>query len=471
MERDRLLKQFDPPADLNDFDGIPGQRRQWSDAVSGWFDEAIASELALFKESGVEQPCQFFNPTRFDPGGDPFDQPIVWNSFPRTLTLAYGQTKAYQVADELFPLSAPRPGQPTAAPFFKGEIWDTLVYRPQDEYCEWRATRDPNTGQILRITFTSEPPEYWQALHGDTLSNLKGTSFVYPFTGDPRRLLALYRELVSPYVQYEDLICHQDYVDASGDAPAVIYQKGAYNPYNKWNTTHGIMHLTHPANAVSAEIQLGADATVLRHKDKRLMVVADPLICCAGYGGSARSSDPTIGGSVNALARLGFWLTIQNPVGLYMNDLNTEGWTKPNGERIDPKEYFRVIRGRPERGEISRAVLEVPAKEGFTVSDIRIGGLPIRHGGQASAHINMKITGSARLPGALQNKPIPCSARCAIRKGQPGALTRPIPNTDPIPEGYEEAFTQKQGTFASAHIEVAPSPQHIGYRARLGRAK
>lgn len=63
------------------------------------------------------------------------------------------------------------------------------------------------------------------------------------------------------------------------------------------------MHLCQPNNTISAEIQLAADATVLYHKHGRPVVVADELVCCAAYGGSARSSDPTIGGTVNALAR------------------------------------------------------------------------------------------------------------------------------------------------------------------------
>ena len=38
------LERFDPPANLDDFNGIPGQLEQWSQAVSGWFDAFINSE-------------------------------------------------------------------------------------------------------------------------------------------------------------------------------------------------------------------------------------------------------------------------------------------------------------------------------------------------------------------------------------------------------------------------------------------
>ena len=66
-------------------------------------------------------------------------------------------------------------------------------------------------------------------------------------------------------MRYEDLICAVDLVDDSDPSdPFVVYKKGSYNPYNRWNTTDGIMHLTQPSNSLSAEILLGADATVLR---------------------------------------------------------------------------------------------------------------------------------------------------------------------------------------------------------------
>jgi hypothetical protein len=48
---------YDPPGFMTDFDRIPGQRAQWSMAVSGWFDECVGFELARLQG----QPCQFYN--------------------------------------------------------------------------------------------------------------------------------------------------------------------------------------------------------------------------------------------------------------------------------------------------------------------------------------------------------------------------------------------------------------------------
>lgn len=451
------IKMYDPPANMGDFDHIPGQRQQWSNAVSGWIDECIESEKVTLHNGG--QPTdqvQFYNLIEQSPAGLSVDQEIIWNGFPRTLVLGLGnKLAAYKQAEELIALNAARPGLPTSQPFYtnpdKETYWNDLQYRPLDEYCEFRVERDQHTNKIIRVTFTSEPPEYWMAMHGDALTDLNNDyPGKYPFTGDRKYLLDLYHQYVSPHVKAEDLVFTHDYYDKGNLKP--VFLKGNYNPYNKWNSTNGIMHLSQPNNFLAAEIQLGADATILRHKNGKPVVQADALVCCSGYGGTSRSSDPTIGASINDLARLGFWITIQNPVGLYMNDLNTQGFTKPNGESIDPKEYFHVLRGDVSKGMIERAVFEVPASEGFTVGDLKIAGIPIEWGGQIAEHMNIKIVGKAVGPGTFNNSMLTCNYHCCIDKENPKALTRVIqnaPNHTNDPEGYSEVFLNQQGTFGS----------------------
>src|SRR5262249_23380829 len=151
----------------------------------------------------------------------------------------------------------------------------------------------------------------------------------HKFTGDQQRLLQLYREWVSPDVQIEDLIATEDI--GTADGRSVLVAKGGYNFYNKWNTIHGIVHLCAPPNSLTAEIQLGGDATVVRHDSRgRLVVEPEALICCAAYGGPDRNSDPTIGAAVNALARAGAFITLRNPVGLYMDHVDLTGWETPD---------------------------------------------------------------------------------------------------------------------------------------------
>jgi hypothetical protein len=431
---------------MSDFDRIPGARAQWSRALSGWFDECIATELAELQG----QPCQYYNQLETPPVGTPLEQEIVWNALSGTLRNRWGRERALELAEHVVPLTQRIDG-PGA--YYMGGQWENLFYRPLDEYCEWRVSRNPD-GKIRRVTFTSEPPEYWQALHGETLANFAGVP-TYPTVGDPNLVLELYREYVSPEVQYEDLICGEDLIDYTDpDAPQVVYAKGTYNPYNRWNTTDGIMHLTEPANSLSAEIKLAADATVLRSASGRAgRPIADPdaLIACAAYGGLNRCSDPTIGATVNELAALGCSITLRNPVGLYMDHLDMSGWAEPDGSPIDPS-WFRILRGQP--GLIERAVFEVPEAEGFTVSDITIGGVPIAYGGHLGEHITVKLIGMASELGKFSNKPVACAAGVCADAANPEFLYYRDLGT-PCPPGRIAAFDYPEPA-APALEEAAP---------------
>jgi hypothetical protein len=440
---------YDPPGFMTDFDRIPGQRAQWSRAVSGWFDECIASELAELQG----QPCQYYNQLETPTNGTPVEQAIVWNALSGTLRNRYGRAQALRLADHLVPLTQRIDGPGS---YFVGGQWESLYYRPLDEYCEWRVTRDPD-GKIRRVTFTSEPPEYWQALHGDTLPDIAGVP-TYPTVGDPDLVLELYREYVSPEVEYEDLICAEDLVDHSDpDAPQVIYAKGTYNPYNRWNTTDGIMHLTEPANTLGAEIKLAADATVLRSAAGpagRPIADPDALIVCAAYGGLNRCSDPTIGATVNELAALGFAITLRNPVGLYMDHLDMTGWAAPDGSPVDPS-WFRILRGQP--GLVERAVFEVPEGESFTVGDVTIGGVPITYGGQLGEHMTVKLIGLASEPGRFSNKPVACARGACADAANPAFLYYRELDT-PCPPGRVPAFDYPEAAAPALEAAVAVAP-------------
>ncbi|HXU44451.1 MAG TPA: hypothetical protein VN783_02925 [Thermoanaerobaculia bacterium] len=450
-----LLDRFDPPAHLPDFNDLPGLLDQWDRAMIHWFNASIASEQGQVHPG---DPVQFYNPRVFDPGGIAIDQAVTWNAFPKEQTRRFGRERALREADKLTPLS--RAG-------FEGEIATRTFFRSLNEYCEWHVVRDPDTDQILRVTFTSEPPEYWQALYGGTY-DLVGDGTLDTFSGSPARVLKLYRELVSPAVQPEDLICQESLVRGG----FVIVKKGDYNPYNKWNTTHGIVHLCSPPNTITAEIQLGADATILRQDPRRRpLVEPDALICCSAYGGPDRNSDPTIGAAVNALARLGAYVTLRNPVGLYMDHIELGGWSAPDGRGVT--DCVRIVRGGPQT--IERLVVEVPAARGFTVSELKIGGVPIQTGGQIAECITVRLVGTA-VPSRLSNRPVSCIARCCIDPHQATTLGRPLALDAPIPPGKRPAFVD-QGTVpvplgpAAAEAAGAAAPAAAVHPATPARAK
>jgi hypothetical protein len=391
-----LLRAYEPPAFLPDFDGIPGQREAWHRFLSTTFDYSIERQRQKYvtAANGGSGTVQFYNAATYDPGGPLIEQAVVWNAFPKELLRRFGRERALIEADRLWPLSAyeydPRydPDRPWDTGAAQTGDSDTWFYRPTVEYCEWHVNRDPSTGRIVRVTFTSEPPEYWQAMFGDTIQIDTGYSGSFP--GDKNLVLQRYKELVDPSVEMDDLLVQKD---------GFGFTRGQYNIYNKWNTTHGIMHLCAPPNAITAEVILGADATI-SYEDGRGNPVVDPdaLICGTGIGGPNRNSDPTIAGTVNALARLGAMVTLVNPVGLYMDHIDFGGWEVPGG--VSPQDCVRIVRGREHM--IERLVVEVPGSE-FDVSAITIGGMPIIFGGQIAECITVKLVGAAAAINTVKN--------------------------------------------------------------------
>lgn len=363
-----LLTNFDPPANVTDFDSILNQRQAWSDTLSFFFTQ---------ETKGVEQlvgtgHSQFYNPHLIDTPSPSTTKAIPWIGFPQLITNRHpgNHQAALKEADTL--------ADDADGPF-----------RVQDEYCEWFVTRDAGTSKITRVDFTCEGPEYWFAMAHGYPETIPASVKTAGAQGDKNKVLALYQQLVSPDVQMSDL-----------------FKNGVYNPRNKWNTTNGAVHLTHPANTLEAEINIAAQSTILRARLGQLLTDQDALICCAGYGVPGRASDPTIGGNVNAIARQGASITLANPVGLYIDSLNTTGWITPDG--APASSFWSIVRGAPGLG--LRATFQVPASKGYTAGDIKIGGVAIKFGGQIAEHILMKLTGVACRIGASHNNPKNCIA-------------------------------------------------------------
>ncbi len=359
------ISAFDPVANVTDFD--ERQRRAWSEFIA---HETNVNIRSVGGTKGTNQ-SQYFNPMRVARTPQAVEAPIDWNAFPRSIErkLGAGTEAAFRAAE-------PDPLPVTFNPFHERNV----RFRPQDEYLEWRVDRD-SENNVVRVTFTCEPPEYWEAMaHGYPL-RYKGPRSEGNVDGR-QKVLALYRQLVGPEVREEDL-----------------FPDEVYDPFNKWNTSHGIVHLTHPSNTLGAEINLAVAATVLRKRpDGTPITDEQELIICSRYGTKERNSDPSIGGDVNGHARAHAFLTLRNPVGLYIQDLKPEGWTKPgpNNTRVKTEtEFWTVVRGDGPGKMGLRAVYEIPQGtlrpdgKQMTVSDIRIAGAPIRFGGQIARFISV----------------------------------------------------------------------------------
>src|SRR5215469_248151 len=402
-----IVEQFATPANLTDLNSIPGAPEEWHKAVSSWFDWAIESDVRLVRPG----PFQFYNPGRFDPSGLTVEQAVTWNAFPKELLRLYDRKQALKQADSLWLLSRyymEIGGQK----FNKGEyqsLFETC-FRPQDEYCEWRAERCGEIGPIQRVTFTSEPPELWFAAFGGVVP---GDPTHNCFTGNRDDVVRRYQEFTGAPVTATDLITPRKKKGPYGP----LASRNGYNIYNRWNTTHGIVHLCAPPNALLSEIKLGADASIVRkNRAGRLLVEPEALICCNQFGGPNRNSDPTIGATVNAAARLGAFVTLKDPVGLYMDHIDLSGWECPDGKPVD--ECIHIVRGTP--GMIERLVVEVPKRRGFSVSDITIGGDSIEYGGQIAECITVKLIAIATVPmQPVRNAAVQCSGGCYFKPGDP----------------------------------------------------
>jgi hypothetical protein len=409
------LARFDPPAFLDDFDAIPGQREGWSKYISATFDRAIA---AVTQQGVPINGVQFYNETKTSSDPPVSDQAIQWLGFPQTLVAQFGRSRALRIADD----PAPDPQS------------NNIISRQQDEYLEWQVTR--RAGKIVRVTFTCEGPEYWQSIAGGpSFYNNPGESPAdFGANGDRQLLVQLYRMLVGTNAVQEADLFFPDSPDT-------------YNPWNVWNTQRGIVHLQQINNTLGAEIHIGADGTVLRDKAGPV-TDATRLICCGGFGGPERASDPHLGAEVNAFARDGFAITLRNPVGIYMEGIDDTAITKPGpgGTRQPVGNFFRVVRPKASAntaGLSVRAIYEVPAGERgpdgrqLTVSDLQIGGVPITRGGQLAEKITMQFFARVCRKGAFDNAGLPCRAKCCRRQGVLGIASVDDPCTDVFPASQE----------------------------------
>lgn len=435
------LLKFDPPALVNDFAGNTAQLDGWSKFISATIDDNI-NDVEKPSAAGGEGlgtgKCQFYNETR-NPVASPQELKVTWNAFPLLLVRRFGRAAALAMADEVVPLNG-----------------SGLMTRQQDEYCEWKVDRDPTTNQILRVNFTCEGPEYWQALAGGHRLNPAGPPAPFDFgaPGDKTKLLQLYKNLVgNSTIQLDDL-----YFDPPGNT--------RYNPWNKWNTTDGIVHLQQINNTLGAEINIGVFATVLRKKGGAAIPDAKHLICCSGFGDAERSSDPGLGFTVNQLAVEGRRLTLRNPIGIYLDGLDTSGFTRPNpvpgGPRLPIGNWWKVVRGVPDAagqqgsGMVVRAVFEVPQGElgpdgkQLTVDQIQIAGVGIKHGGQIAEKITMKFVALAGPAGEIVNPQHDCRTKCCKKQG----ILQVVRLNDPC----QDVFPVTVGPVPHAALTLAAAP-------------
>lgn len=368
---------FDPTANLKDFDRVPGLREAWSTMINDAYEthlygkandrvQSALEELRLW--GGSDSDLRVFNPASMPMPESSQPKNVVWSALPTSFDEQFNT-----INDKLEFLDSPQqfPGEPS------------LITRIQDEYCEWVVKRNAQN-KITFVLFTSEPPEYYD--------------FLFYYSDASRDLLVqLYREITGiGSIQLSDL----------------TDSRGEYNWWNRYNNEHAV-HMQQPNNTLGAQVNIVSRSSILRvNKLGAPITDALGLIKCARYGDSNRQSDPRIGHAINTFARDNRFITIENPVGLYMSGVDWNGWTTP--DQSDPRAYWTVLRGsqsaNPNESYIVRATYSVPGDKGFTVSDIKIGGESISFGGQIAARINVRVAVMVSEPVELPSpRPIGCT--------------------------------------------------------------
>lgn len=329
------LNRFDPPAYLDDMD--EEMRKEWHVKVSKWTKDAIDGNPKRYLFDGPR--LQYYNPTETITSSDAKKADIIWTAFPRKLMKKFvTDEKRWEYADK--------------------------NRSSQDEYCEWSVKKDDD-GKITKVIFTCEGPEYWETL-----------------AGNKENLVKLYNKFVGRSdVHEEDL-----------------FKDGKYNLHNKWNDPPNsdinngyIIHLTHKNNTLQQEIELAGGSSVVRIIDRKILTTEQELIKSGSYGDPDRFSDPHIGAQVNKFTRHGADVTILNPVGIYLNDLETSSFKTPDGS--DPKDFWKITRKDKQEKLFVRAEYEVPSDKefDFKVGDITIKGKPIKYGAQIADYLTMRI--------------------------------------------------------------------------------
>jgi hypothetical protein len=386
-----------PPAGIDDFSssGSPDQLRQeWHQELSGI--------LAYVRDP---QSYELASPLLYDQladqSGVPDSQPqgIPWNGFPLRLTKWFGGQNP-QEQEELANRAAEVVLRLPVFGLYRRNAAGNLValaqpFRVQDEYCEWHVERDGQS--IRRISFTCEPPEYWEFLAAR----------------DFNLVHQLYKRLLhNPDIPANDLKWPHDVYNRQGQ---IRYRAGDYNPRNVWNTEKGAIHLTHPANSLFAEVVLASDGTLgwPVEPDNQGNVDEQRLMCCAGRGGINRSSDPLILRGVFKFASQGLSVALANPIGLYMSPFSLAGLLDPDENPVIGASNAPFVRQSADGSRILRAEIAPPDGATYGLEQCTLDGSPLRYGGQISRNITMRLFGVAKkIPGREPRRVLSCPQFC-----------------------------------------------------------
>ncbi|MGF1516171.1 MAG: hypothetical protein ACFB5Z_21080 [Elainellaceae cyanobacterium] len=206
-------------------------------------------------------------------------------------TLLEGASQVDSIPWRAFPVTA-------SAPF---EEIDSDRFRWQDEYVEWRTERS-ESGEIARITFTTEFPEYYQALAR---------------VGVDALVAGIQDAIPEAHPTLEEMFGNEvDPRQLNGEGRAQRFRLNlSRNPWN--NGEKGILCLTQQFNTVGALFNL-VDKCAVQQAG-----IPASAVCSAvgGACGSGRNSDPVICQASQNMARADRAISLLDPVGVKIKAL------------------------------------------------------------------------------------------------------------------------------------------------------
>jgi hypothetical protein len=304
------------------------------------------------------------------------------------------------------------------------------VRHRQDEYLEWVVRRN-REGQIVKAIFVAEGYDYYSTL----------------FDNDEGRLLDLYRDFTEDStIRIDDLRARNGiYRRLPNGSRRTVVEPGDFNPRNRFNINPGIVHLSHRANSLGAEVNLAGVSAILRLRADRTTLVdgnnSRELLCCCKGGSPNRNSDPLISAQAYALVRDGFQYTLANPVGLYIAGVDSDRVQIKDGDPLT-SDWWTVARGDGlgdvKRSRVLRLELAPPKGSALTLEDLVVDGQSVRFGGQLAdlLLVHLFVTRWKRREGEGRGPSVPCTGTCCRKTG-----TDLLAITDKLCEpGYDMEF-------------------------------
>ena len=262
----------------------------------------------------------------------------------------------------------------------------------QEEYIEWRVVRADNDG-IRRVELTTELADYWQVLAAY----------------EPQRTL----ELVSSFARTNaapEAVYRGCDPFSSSTAPeereaafvAAMLAPDDPSPYNDGRAAIVCMgQRTNTLGALIALVLVATNPRVIKDMESgriRCLTCDESIPLMGNAAQLGRASDPVLVERLARLAYEGRLVSLDDPLGVYIQSAEVTRLRMPDGEQVPP-EWFTFERGQAaedaadDRPRWQRLIFEPPDGSGLLVSDLVDVATeePIRHGGQVADLVQVAV--------------------------------------------------------------------------------